>query len=290
MDFEEIKQNPLKYIKTFTMDIVVVIVAVAYIFYQMVKLEPTQENPWVLLMQAFVGILCGLSIKQALGENGFTKGYKSDTWKYEYDLYNQACNSVIDYSDRVDNFRLLVEKEKREAYRRTNLQAVRLKYDDWFDKEGNFIGTNESVAKLDFRQKRMLNRCVKVKIYVLDLLSGISNITKEDTKKEPTDNTQREKTFFKNFFGAVALALGGVYFIPFFDTWDTARFITSLLQVSMWILFGIFQLYTNFDFVVQDKVCILRKKKELIARFKKECDLDMHKKPYYEEQVNVASC
>lgn len=288
MDLEELKNNPMRYIKSFAMDIVVAVVGVAYIFYQMVTLQTTNENPWILLAKGFVAILCGISIKQALGENGFTKGYKSEIWKEENNLYNEACNSVVDdYIERVDNFKLYLEKEKRMNYRRVHLQAVRLRYSDWFDENGYYIGKHESYRNLTLRQKYMLHKCIRVRIFVLDLLSGSTSVSKQDTRREMTDNIQRGRTLFKNTFSAIAIALVGVYFIPLFDSWDTAKFIASLLQVSMWVLFGVLQLYTNYDFVVQDKVAILRKKKELIARFKKECDKGMYKEsPYYIEEQN----
>ena len=71
---EEIQNFTVRYIKTIAMDIVVVLVAIAYIFYQMVGLQVTDTNPLVLIAQAFMGIICGVAIKQALGENGFSRG------------------------------------------------------------------------------------------------------------------------------------------------------------------------------------------------------------------------
>ena len=66
--------NPIRYIKSLSMYIIVVVVAFAYIGYQMITLEPTELNILVLIAQAVMGIICGVVIKQALGENGFSKG------------------------------------------------------------------------------------------------------------------------------------------------------------------------------------------------------------------------
>ena len=53
------------------------------------------------------------------------------------------------------------------------------------------------------------------------------------------------------------------------------------MQVTLWVLFGILQLYTNYNFVVQDLVAVLRKKKEEIKRFITNCDKGMYKlSPY----------
>ena len=112
MEFQEIKEHPAKYIKSLAMDLVVIIVSLAYVFYQMIDLEKTDLNPLILIAEAIVGIICGVIIKQALGENGFGKGYNSDTWLTEEEKYNQSCALANDYMERVDLFYETVEKER----------------------------------------------------------------------------------------------------------------------------------------------------------------------------------
>lgn len=284
---EEIRENPVKYIKSLAMDLVVVIVAFAYIFYQMITLEKTNLNPLILIAEALMGIICGIIIKQALGENGFSKGYNNPTWIEEEKKYNDSCNLAIDYVDRVDNFYISLEKEKRENYRRNKLQSVRLKYSNWFDENGDYIGTKEMYDELTFIQKIVLKRCIRVKIYVLNLFSQYEITSEQDTKKESTDRTQRSKNLTKNTVSAALVAVIGVYFIPILNGWNWASFISSTLQVALWVLFGVLQLYTNFNYVVQEKVAILRRKKELIQRFIKDCEKGMYVESIYKEPKQV---
>ena len=279
MEFQEIKEHPAKYIKSLAMDLVVIIVSLAYVFYQMIDLEKTDLNPLILIAEAIVGIICGVIIKQALGENGFGKGYNSDTWLTEEEKYNQSCALANDYMERVDLFYETVEKEKRFKYRRLHLQAVRLKYEDWFDKEGNYIGTEERFNKLTRKQRRMVNKCVKVRIYVLNLFSEYSNATEQDTKQEVTDRKQRQKNMSRNTISAAVIAIIGIYFIPVLNGWNWANLIASTMQVSLWVLFGVLQLYQNFNFIVKDKVSILKEKKQLIGRFVKECGNGLYISP-----------
>ena len=290
---EEVKEYATKYIKTIAMDIIVVIVALAYVFYQMVTLEKTDLNPLVLIAQAVMGIICGIVIKVALGENGFSKGYNSTTWLEEEEKYNRACADSNEYIDeRLDNYYLYKEIEKKELYRRKNLQAVRLKYSHWFDKNGDYIGKEEEYKKLKPYQKIVINKCIKVKVYPLNLFSEYANTSEQDTKKEVTDKAQRTKNVAKNTISAVVVAVIGVYFVPLF-TWNWASLISSTMQVSMWVLFGILQLYTNYNFVVKDKVAVLRKKKEEMLIFKKNCDKGMYlTNPYtaMEQMQEVQSC
>ena len=269
---EELQNFTVRYIKTIAMDIVVVLVAIAYIFYQMVALQPNDINPLVLIAEAFMGIICGVAIKQALGENGFSRGYNSKFWLDEEDKYNQACNTANPYMERVDNFYQYEEIEKKRNYRRAKLQGIRLKYENWFDQDGNYIGDIELYNKLDKKQKKMLNKCIKVKIYVLNLFSQYNVSVDQDTKREITDRLQRSKNLTKNTVAAVIIAIIGVYFIPQLNSWSWASFISSTMQVAMWVLFGILQLFNNYNFVTQDKVALLRQKKEIIRRFTTGCE------------------
>lgn len=287
--FEDITVNYGKYIKSVAMDLVVVIVAIAYIFYQMITLEPTNVNPLVLLAQAVMGIICGVVIKQALGENGFSMGYNSETWQEEEKKYNSACDLANPYMERVDNFYMYEEIDKKKTYRRQHLQEVRLKYVDWFDKDGNYIGTEEHFKLLERRQKRVVRKCIRVRIYPLNLFSQYTISVDQNTHKEFTDKKQRAKNISSNTLSATIIAIIGVYFIPQMTGWNWASFISATMQVSMWILFGIVQLYTNYNFVVQDRVSVLKTKKELIKRFIEGCKKDMYiKSPYdIEEERKV---
>lgn len=283
---DEIQGFTMRYIKTIAMDLVVVLVALAYVFYQMITLEPTFLNPLVLLAQAIMGIICGVVIKQALGENGFSKGYNSDHWNEEETKYNYACNSALPYMEYVDNFYEYETIEKKKSYRRQHLQEVRLKYSMWFDNNGNYIGTKEKYDKLERKQKRVLKKCISVRIYPLNLFSQYTISTEQATKREPTDKMQRAKNTTKNTLMATLIAIIGVYFIPQIKGWNWANFISATMQVAMWVLFGILQLYTNYNFVVQDLVSVMRKKKEDIKRFVSGCEKKLYEKSPYEEMEN----
>ena len=284
---ETIREYANRYIKTIAMDLVVVIVALAYVFYQMISFETTDLNPLVLLAQAFMGIVCGIIIKVSLGENGFSKGYNSDIWREEEDKYNETCSNYTDYvDDRLDNYYLYKEIEEKEIYRRKNLQAVRLKYSNWFDEDGNFIGTKEQEKKLKLYQKIVLRKCIRVHVYPLNLFSEYANTSEQYTKKEITDKSQRAKNVAKNSISAVLIAIIGVYFIPVINSWNWASFISSTMQVALWVLFGILQLYTNYNFVVKEKVAVLRKKKEELVIYGKNCEKGLYKEnPYLKNKV-----
>lgn len=285
MDLQDFKENPIRYIKGFAMDLIVALVGVSYVLYQMVTLEKTDVDPLVLLAQATIGIICGVVIKQSLGENGFSKGYNSDYWIREEDKYNSACDTAIPYMEKVDNFYIAEEIEKKRNYRREHLQAVRLKYDQWFDFEGNFIGKVEDYKKLTIRQKLMVRKCVRVKIYIPNLFSEYSTASEQYTHREMTDKKQRGKNITKNTISATIIAIIGVYFIPLFK-WNIASLISATIQVALWITFGVLQLYQNYSFIINDKTALLRIKKQEISKFVSGCEKHLYDENPYDKIVD----
>jgi len=280
---EDLKENSVKYIKSIAMDLVVVLVAIAYVFYKMVSLETNELNPIILIAESIMGIICGIVVKQALGENGFSKGYNSQTWQDEIDLYNQACNTANPYMERVGNYYLCEEIELKRTYRRQHLLACRMRYEQWFDFDGNYIGSMEQESKLTRKQKRCLNKCVKVKIYIPNLFSEYGTATDEYTHKEKTDKTQKMSNLGRNTISAIIVAIVGVYFVPMLNSWSWASFIAATMQVALWVIFGVLQLYTNYDFVVHTKVASLRNKKESIKRFTSGCEKELYKVNPYDQ-------
>lgn len=288
MAYADFKENPVgfvkKYLSTFAMDLVVIAISLGYVFYQMVSLTTTEQNPWVLIGKGIVSVFCGVMIKQALGENGFTKAYNSKTWHDEEDKYNNACSDATEFADRLDNYNLVLEKEKIEHYRRVQLQAARMKYSMWFDHNGDYIGTDEEYEKLTRRQKRVLKKAIKVKVYPLNLFTPSAAASDKENRPEETDNGQRVKTFSSNTLTAILISAIGVYFVPTLLNWNWAEFIVAVAQVALWITMGVVQMYKNYNFVLQNRVNALKKRIQLLLRFINECKQGKHiRSPYANE-------
>lgn len=295
MDKDEQRIKIYDFIKSNILNGIVVITSLSYILYNMVVIKRTDLTLVECLASASIGIVIGFIIKQSLGESGFNKGYSSNIWATNLEKYSKACNLANDYIDRVDNFYIEEEIEKKKAYRRTNLMAVRLKYNDFFDKDGNYIEHNikicDKMGKIspenDFivltrKQYRILKKCVRVKIYNLNLFSEYSNEIENDTHREKTDKDQRALMTSKNSLAMVLTAIVGVYFTAMWNAWDWGSFINATIQVCIWVSCGIVQLYRNYNYVVIEKVSKLTRKMELIIKFTRGCESGLYKENPYE--------
>lgn len=289
MDEELKKTKVATFIKANWLNGLVIIISIAYVMWGMVKIETTDLTVVEVLASAGIGLIIGFVIKQALGEEGFVKGYNSMLWKNQLDKYSNACNMANKYIERVDLFYEEEEKEKKFRYRQSNLMAVRLKYNDFFDSQGNYtqptiitLKKAENPPKMQDRQpdtqyltrqqKRVLDKCVKVKIYNLNLFSEYSNEIANETHRERTDKDQRHKMLSANSIALLSNAIVGAYFTAMWNSWNWGSFIGATTQLAIWIGIGITQLYTNYNYVVLDKTAKLTRKIELIVKFVRGCE------------------
>ena len=256
------------FIKGNLINAIIILTALAYIFYSQVIIKRTDLTVAECIAKAGIGILVGFMIKEGMGENGMNKGYASNTWHDKLDKYSNACNLANPYIERVDNFYLCEEIEKKRNYRRTNLMNARMRYDWFFDADGNFIEGSEEQHNLTRYQKKVLKKCISVKIYNLNLFSEYT------------------KMFGKNGFAQIVSAIIGAYFVATFENWNLGAFITATVQVCIWLTCGILQLYANYDYVTVEKTNKLTRKMELIIKFVRGCESGLYiHNPYDEVHV-----
>lgn len=277
---EEISEKAYEFIKGNLLNFIVIITSFSYILYNEIVLEASVSFAKGTA-SVLIAIVCGMIIKQCIGENGFNKGYSSPLWAENHIRYRTACNEANEYVDLVDNFYAVQEIEKKRDIRRAVLQDVHLRYQKFFNKDGEFI--EQDLSLLTRKQRRAINYCVKLKIYNLNLFSEQTLDLKRATKPEMTDKKQRSKTFSKNGLLQVITAVIGGYFGANLTNWNWGNFIIATLQVSVWIATGIIQLYTNYNYIVVDKVNKLSRKIELIIKFKKGCEQGLYKENPYDK-------
>ena len=265
-------------------DIVVIFLSLFYVFYNTLKLELTNKNPLILLVQSILAIVVGVMIKATLGENGFDRGYKSEEWHREKDRYEIKADAALPYIDRVDDFYEKQRIEKTAKNRKTRLSGCRMKYNVFFDENGDYIEHDiwtprqkkkhlklghqlpESVIVLDLRQRLCLRKCINLKIYVKNMFSEYEVGLAFDEHKEKTDAMQRSHNLRKNILKSIAFALAGVYVVASF-AFNLGSMIMAIFQVLGFIAVGVLDALDNYYYITVEKVGILKTKEEDLTKF-----------------------
>ena len=282
---DEFAANIKKNITSILLDVGIVGISVIYVFYNILDFHKTETDPWRLLMKGLVGIFVGVGLKWMLGEKGLLKGHNDDNFTRPKEKFDDRADKSVPYIDRYDEF---AEKERIEKVlrnRKIHLNNYRMKYETFFDEEGNYIENviwtphqankylkthkelPQGIVVLDFRQRYILRKCVRLQIFVPNIFSDYGDTITQDEKPERTEQDVRRKNTRSNFISAVIFAMIGVYFVPDILNFSWAAIIWSIFQVVMWLIFGIINFYQNFTFVIIDEVKIIGKKDKLLTKF-----------------------
>lgn len=286
------------FIKGNIINFIIILTSIGYIFYGQARIERTELTIAEVVAQASIGLIVGFMIKQSMAENGFNYGYRSQIWGEELDKYRLVCDKAIPYIEYTDNYYNYKRELKKKEYRVSQLRAHKMRYEWFFDKEGNYTNptiksartknkANTNAFYLERKQRKVLKKCINVKIYVLNLFSEYDNEILAYTKREKTDKDQRMKMFGKNGFAQLMTAIVGAYFIPVINGWSWASFVVATIQVCIWIACGVTQLYTNYNYVVIDKVNKLKEKKQNITEFICGCEKGLFKEAEYEKVLGT---
>jgi len=285
---QEIKVRVYNFIKSNLLNFIVIATSLIYILYGTVinasiGFQANRDIP-----RLCIGIVIAFIIKQSLGEIGFNKGYSSEIWGISFDKYNKSCNLANKYIDRVDEFYKEQIKIKTRDYRQQNLNNARLKYGEFFDEMGNYIGKSikllkspkkcqkQGVRVLDREQLKILQKCIKVKIHTLNLFSEYGVEIENDTRKEKTDKDQRTYMMSRNSIAILTMSIPALYLNVMIGNWNWGMFIVATIQVLSWIACGITELYANYNYVVIEKTNKLTRKMELIVKFVRGCEMGLY--------------
>lgn len=281
-----------KNITSILLDIGIIGVAVAYVFYNILEFHKTDLDPWRLLMKGLVGVFVGVGLKWMLGEKGIIKGHNNEQFTRPKEHFDNRTEKAVPYIDKYDAFEEKERTEKIYRNRKIHLNNYKMKYETFFDENGDYIEheiwtprqrdkwlkqtkksvidfgeEHEDVIVLDLRQRLCLRKCIKLQIFVPNVFDDYGNSITDDEKPQKTERDIRKQNTRNNFVSAVVFALIGVYFIPDIMNFTVAGIIWSIFQVFMWLAFGIINFYKNYTFVVIDEVKYIGKKDKLLTKF-----------------------
>lgn len=282
---DELAASIKRNITSILLDIGIVGISVIYVFYNILDFHKTETDPWRLLMKGLVGIFVGVGLKWMLGEKGLIKGHNNEQFTRPKEKFDDRADKAVPYINRFDEFAEKERFEKVQRNRKIHLNNYRMKYETFFDANGDYIENviwtkhqankylkthehlPEDIIILDLRQRLVLRKCVRLQIFIPNVFSDYGDTVVQDEKPDKTEQEVRRKNTRSNFISAVIFAMIGVYFVPDILNFSWAAIIWSIFQVVMWLVFGIMNFYQNFTFVIIDEVKIIGKKDKLLTKF-----------------------
>lgn len=251
--FADIFRENMGYILSIT-------IVIVYILTALMTINRTDQTVYDILANGFIILALGISLSNTLGQQGLNEGDKNQDVIDTKTKHSNAQTRTQPYWYEADMFCSIKNKNalRQERERMLNLNA--LKYDDYFDSEGIFIG--EFLPDDDNkRMNKMVKRKNKAIEYVMIL--EITQITPSDMIGEsvkPNDPLGRGRTKkqYQIQTGSrdviskvITSILGGVYVAQFLDV-DWGEIIYRCIIAIMLLSFAVVKYYTNYRFIITE--------------------------------------
>lgn len=261
----------------------VLLISVAYIVSSLVTISKTGRSPLEIIGTSILSFIVGTLITSSFRSIGVRKGDESEIMISTNTLHGKVVEDIASYIDRLDFYCELENKEALKRIRTKILAKVGLKYEECFDENGIALeitinwencqpsAISREVKKKIKQKKRAYNKAVHLKFKPL----LASNLTSDDVSAEnPFDfgNSKKAYTTQKNITGTFSRVLTaiivGYFSVSLASSIDYASLIWNALQIVMYIVGGVIQMYASYNFIVDDYRQSIIKKIDYLQKFK----------------------
>jgi hypothetical protein len=233
------------------------LVVVGYILTAVFSLSETGRSVYEIIVNSFVIFVLGVLLANTMGHQGLNEGEKDESVKLTRSQHSQALNDTQPFWYEATDFCKLKNAQALRQERERILNFATLRYYDYFDHDGRFIGQFISIP--DNELKDFITRQNKAIQSALDL--KITHITPTDLITEsvkPNDPLARGRSKsqylvdsnIKDVIGKVATAIfGGVYTASFIGA-DLGEVAYRIVIAIILLAFGVVKYYSNYRFMV----------------------------------------
>ena len=263
---EEKRKMLMKKITSWLPTFILIGIAIWWIFYGTVEITSFKLSLVDQVGLTICTIVFALSFTTIIAEGGFKLGKSTDQYK-EAEKENKAAQ-LKGMSKQKQIIRYATEIAQKNLYemRKNNLQQNGMKYEDYFDQNGDVIPLDIKSTTLTRHQKRVLKKCINAKINIPNLFGSISNKF-FGLKKEVSLKEYQTKTGVKRAAIRIVISFFSAAMIFNFIGFNLGGLIYAFFQIAMWSASGYIQKTKNFNFVIDELLPQLDDKTFIINSF-----------------------
>lgn len=263
----------------------VLLISIVYITSSLVTISKTGKSIFEIIGTSVLSFIVGTLITSAFRSIGVHKGEMSEIMTSTNELHGKTVEEITPYIDKLDSY---CENENKEALKRIRtkiLAKAGLRYEDCFDENGialeitidwessqpSAVSSQREMKKKIWQKKKAYNKAVHLRFKPL----LASNLTSDGVNAEnPFDfgNSKKAYTTQKNITGTFSRVLTaiivGYFSVSFATSIDYATLIWNALQIVMYIVGGVVQMYASYNFIVDDYRQSIIKKIDYLQKFK----------------------
>lgn len=240
--------------------IIVVFVAISYIATAFIQIEETGKSVARILADGIFSFLLGFCINRSFDLQGVMNGERDERFRASFALHGETVVKISPYIDKLDEWCAIKNKENLKVQRTRVLASEGLAYNNYFNEDGSAKEFQIDEKKL---QNKYLRKSEKKRIKCFDKALHLKptplstgELTSECTKPQDPYNFGRTKEQYEkqssafDIISKVAIAIiFGYYGVSLVQNFSYASLIWKFLQVTLFILIGIINMYSSYFFI-----------------------------------------
>lgn len=263
--------------------ILTVLISVLYIFKGFYSLEESGKTIYEILGDGALSAVLGFSITALLRQTGINYGNDDIELVNTRSLHSKKVDQITPYMNLLDEF---CEGENKRVLKemRSKILAPRgLKYDDFFDGDGLYIGKytpeerkfTDKALKKEYKRKirldkRAIHNAQRLKITPL----ASSSLTSEGARVSDPYNFggsavlyTRERNRKQVISKLMCAAVFGFYTFRFLDGTSWENLLWPALQVVLYLVFGAIEMMDAYMFVKTEGNGSILRKIDVLEKF-----------------------
>ena len=258
--------------------IMVIIVSLAFIATGLITMENTGKTFWQIVADGAISLIFGISTNRFFDLQGILKGESDERYTKTVELHGTTVEKITPHIDKLDDWCDTQNKQTLKMQREKILIGVGLRYANFFDDAG--VVKNFDLQRPPRKDKVQYNawkkkysaykRTLRLKLTQLTASTLTSEGVKSDdpnylgrTKQEYEKRTASTEIIWK----ILTAAFFGYYTFRFVQEIDYGLLIGTILQVSLYLFFGVLKLYSSFVFIVDEYRQRIIKKIDNLEKF-----------------------
>lgn len=235
------------------------LVVLGYILTAVFTLAETGRSVYEIVVNSFVIFVLGVLLSNTMGHQGVNEGERDLGVIDTRSKHQQALSDTQPFWYEATDFCKLKNAQALRQERERILNFATLRYYDYFDEHGRFIGQFISIPDNELKdfvikQNKAIQSALDLKITQI----SPSDLITESAKPNDPLARGRSKTQYlvdsnvKDIIGKVATAIfGGVYTASFIGA-DLGEVAYRMVIAIILLAFGVVKYYANYRFMVSE--------------------------------------
>lgn len=242
-------------------------IAVWWIFFGTIQITKLEVNIATRIGLTVVTIVMALSYRKLIATGGFDDAKKTKVYKDEHKAWRDNCKKHCHEKPQIDIY--VKEKCHNNVYelKKSNLERNSLLYEDVFSENGTLKDNKYKKNKdYTFRQKRIIGKCLKMKVYIPDVFT-VDRGKYIGTYRRESETEFKTKTDVLNTTVTTLLAFFSTGIMFAFIGFSKGSWIYALFQIALWTGTGILGRIKNYNHIMKKQLCYIMENNDILDEY-----------------------